>query len=120
VPIYTTFEFTQTPEWIQVSKEKLDQLKVSVSNITLKDEGTSPVLSAIVKNNSLFTIPEMDVVAILYDENHNAVSVSRTYLDQLAGEETKDITFTWREPFSAKVIAKEIIPMYNVLLSKLK
>lgn len=120
IPIYTTFEFTQTPEWLTVSLEKINQLKVLVSNINLTGEETSPRLSAIIKNNSLFTIGEIDVVAILYDINHNAVSASRTYIDKLSGGEVKDINFTWPELLPAKVVAKEIIPMYNIFSVKLK
>ena len=120
VPVYATFEFTQTPEWIQVSEEKINQLKVLISNITLVDEETNPKLSATIKNNSLFVVKEINVVAILYDANHNAISASRTYLETLIGEESKDVNFTWPESFSNKVITKEIIPMYNIFLVKLK
>ncbi len=120
IPVYVSFEFTQTPEWVQVSQEKIKQLEMLVSNITLTNEETSPALSATVKNNSLFTIPEISIIAILYDVNHNAISTSRTYLDKLNGEESKDINFTWPEPFSGKIIAKEIIPLYNIFLVKLK
>lgn len=120
IPVYTTFEFTQVPQWVSVSQEKINQLKVLISDINLINPDTSPTLSAVIKNNSLFTIPEVDVVAILYDENHNAVSSSRTFLDQLAPEEIKDINFTWPEPFSGKVIEKEIIPMYNIRSAQLK
>jgi len=120
IPVYTTFEFTQTPNWIQISPEKIKQLEILISRINLINEDTSPVLSATIKNNSLFTIPEVDIVAILYDANHNAVSASRTYLDSLRAEEEKDITFTWPEPMPAKIVAKEIIPMYNIFLVKLK
>jgi len=48
VPVYTTFSFTETPDWIQVPKEKVDQLQVFVSNIDLENENTEPKLSAIV------------------------------------------------------------------------
>ena len=91
-----------------------------VSNIVLSNEETSPRLSAILKNNSLFTIPDVNVVAILYDALGNAVSVSRTYLDVLNPEEVADLNFTWPEPFPVKVVAKEIIPMYNIFRVKLK
>src|SRR3989338_6729033 len=113
IPVYTTFEFTKTPSWIQIYPEKIKQLEVLVSRINLINEDTSPVLSATIKNNSLFIIPEVDIVVILYDANHNAVSTSRTYLDSLKAEEERDITFTWPEPMSAEIVAKEIIPMYN-------
>jgi len=120
IPVYTTFEFTEVPQWIMVSQEKINQLKILVSNINLTGEDTSPALSATIKNNSFYTIPDIDVVAILYDANHNAVSTSRTYIDGLAPEEVKDISFTWPEPLPSKVIAKEIIPLYNIFSAQLK
>lgn len=120
IPVYTTFEFTQIPQWTLVSQEKINQLKVFVSNISLLNEETSPRLSAVIKNDSLFAIGEIDVVAILYDVNHNAVSASRTYLETLAGKENKDINFTWPEPMLSKVVAKEIIPLYNIFSVKLQ
>ncbi len=120
IPVYTTFEFTQVPEWVTVSEAKISQLQVLVSNINLVNESTSPRLSATIKNNSLFAIPEMDVVAILYDANHNAVSASRTYLQTFAGEETRDVNFTWPEPLPGVIIAKEIMPLYNIFSVQLK
>ncbi len=119
-PVYTTFEFTQIPKWVQVGEEKLDQLKVSTSNIVLADERTSPVLSATIQNNSFFIIPEMDVVAILYDTNNNAVSASRTFVENLRAEEKRNISFTWPEPLPGEVVTKEIIPMFNIFSVKLK
>jgi len=120
VPIYTTFEFTEVPVWIQVSEEKINQLKVFISDIKLENESTSPILSATIKNYSLFQIPEVNVIAILYDATGNVVSASRTYLDALSGEESAKINFTWIEPFTKEVIAKEIIPIFNIFSVKLE
>ncbi|PIZ86734.1 hypothetical protein COX93_03370 [Candidatus Nomurabacteria bacterium CG_4_10_14_0_2_um_filter_30_12] len=120
IPVYTSFEFTETPLWNNVSQDKIDQLKVSVSNIKLENQDTSPRLYATVRNDSLFNIPEVGVVALLYDEKGNVVSSSRTYLDILGAEETKDISFTWPESIKGNIVSKEIIPMYNIFLVKLK
>jgi hypothetical protein len=120
IPVYTTFEFTSLPEWTQVSSEKINQLKIIVSNIDLQTPDTTPKLLATVKNSSLYNIPEVDVVAILYDATGNAISVSKTYLDTLAGEESRDIVFTWQEPMPGVVVTKEILPMFNVLEAELK
>lgn len=120
IPIYTTFEFTQVPDWTFISQEKINQIKVLVSNINLIDEKTSPKLSATIKNNSLFIIPDVNITAILYDASGNAVSTSHTFLDVLNPEEIKDVSFTWPEPFSAPIVAKEIIPMFNIFEVKLK
>lgn len=120
IPVFTSFEFTEMPIWIQVSQDKIDQLKMGVSQISLQNETTNPKLSAVLKNNSLFQVPEINVVAILYDISGEAVSASRTYLDVLNGEGSAPITFTWPEAFSKKVVSEEIIPMYNIFNVRLK
>ncbi|MFA5791415.1 MAG: hypothetical protein WC884_00015 [Candidatus Paceibacterota bacterium] len=120
IPVYVTFEFTEIPTWLQVSQEKINQLKVLVSNIELKDETTNPRLSATVKNNSLFTISNMNIIAILYDASGNAISASSTSLNQIMPLEDADINFTWPEPLSGIVVAKEIIPMYDIFSVQLK
>ncbi|MFA6520453.1 MAG: hypothetical protein WCT44_02485 [Candidatus Paceibacterota bacterium] len=120
IPVYVTFEFTQTPVWLQVPQDTINQLKVLVSNIQLEGETTNPHLSATIKNSSLFTLPNLGVIAILYDKTGNAVSASRTYINQIAPLQSKDIDFTWPEAFSAPVVAKEIIPMYDIFSAKLQ
>lgn len=120
IPIYTTFEFTEAPEWLQVSQDKINQLKVAVSNIVLTNEETTPVLTAVVKNNSLFTLPEVGVIALLYDAKGNAISVSRTYLEALKDGESKTINFTWPEPLVGGVVEKEIIPLFDIFSVKFK
>jgi len=120
IPVYTTFEFTQTLNWLQVPAEKVNQLKVLVSNIQLFDVDTSPHLSAVIRNTSLFTISNLGVIAILYDATGNVISTSRTYLNELDPLQSSDINFTWPEPLSGKVVAKEIIPIYDIFSVKLQ
>jgi len=120
VPVYTTFEFTETPNWFKAPKDKLDQLKVLVSNIELSPDPATPRLSAIVKNSSPFTIPNLNVVAILYDADDNAVSASSTYISSLAPLASVALNFTWLEPFFAPVVATEIIPIYDIFSVKLQ
>lgn len=119
-PVYVSFEFTEEPVWLQVSPEKINQLKVLVSNIQLTDPDTSPRLSATLKNNSLFTIPNVGAVAILYDKTGNAISTSRTYFDQLSPLQSVDANFTWPEPLPGEVVQKEIIPMFDVFSARLQ
>ena len=119
VPIYTTFAFTEQPVWLQVSEDEINQLKVFVSNINLQNTDTSPTLSATITNNSLFQIPSVNVIAILYDASGNAVSASKTYLDVLQGQTSSTLNFTWVEPFSTKVVSEEIIPIFNIFSVKL-
>lgn len=120
IPVYTTFEFTSPPNWLQVAPEKINQLKIFISNIELVDETTRPKLSANLKNNSLFKIPNVGVVTILYDAKGNAISTSRTYLNELAPLQSADVNFTWPEPVLGTVVQKEIIPMYDIFSVKMQ
>lgn len=120
IPVYTTFEFTEEPVWTQVEADKINQLKVFASDITLESEDTTPKLFATIKNNSLFTIPELSVVAVIYDAAGNAISASRTYLDVLNKESSTNISFTWPEPFVGTPVVKEIIPIFDISLATLR
>jgi hypothetical protein len=120
IPVYVTFEFTQPEVWLQVPEEKLKQLKVNVSDIQLSGESESPRLSATIKNNSLFTIPNVSVIAILHEAGGNAIATSRTFLSTLGPLQNSQINFTWPEPLSGDVVETEIIPMYDVFSAKLK
>ena len=120
IPVYTTFEFTEAPAWFQVPQEKIDQLQMSVSDIALKGEDLAPRLSAVVKNTSIFSIPNLNAVVILYGKDGNAVSASSTYISELGPLEEALLNFTWLEPFSAPIVAKEIILIYDVFAAKVK
>ena len=119
VPVYTTFQFTSVPVWLQVSPTLVSQVKVSVNQIVLTGASTSPKLSAVVQNNSLFQIPNINLMAILYDASGNAVNVSKTFVDTLNKSASVPITFTWPEPLAGTVVAEEIIPIYDIFSATL-
>ncbi len=119
-PVYVSFEFIEKPIWVQVDPEKNRQLKIITSNISLLDEDTSPKLSAVLSNKSLFFVPNIKVVAILYDESGNAVNASSTFVDILRPEEKATAIFTWPEAFDKKIFTKEIIPIFNIFDVSLK
>ena len=119
-PVYTTFSFTEIPNWVSVSETTINQLQILISDINLENEKISPRLSAKLKNDSLFIVPDISVVVILYDNERNAIAVSSTFLDQLSREEEKVINFTWPMPILDQVTTKEILPTYNIFKVRLK
>lgn len=119
-PVYTTFEFTEAPVWYQVPQDKIDQLKILVSNIELADADVHPRLSATIRNNSLFDLKNVAVVALLYEAGGNVVSASRTTVGELAPLATADVYFTWPQPFGAPIVEKEILPTVDVFGVKLE
>ena len=59
-------------------------------------------LAATLRNNDIFDVQNIEVVAILMDASENAIAVSRTIVESIADESEKEIGFTW--PF---LIAEE-------------
>ena len=75
IPVYTSFEFTEIPIWLNVSPEKINQLKISVGDIKLENEEESPVITATLKNKSLFTIPELIILQLENKTINNKLSI---------------------------------------------
>jgi len=54
----------------------------------------------LVRNQTLFPIRDIYLAVVLSDASGNAVGVSSSKIDVLAGEASEDVFFTWRHPFS--------------------
>jgi hypothetical protein len=89
IPSRTTFEFTEVPAW--VPGQVLTRLKVINPEVT---EGDQPRAQAIVKNETVDTsFSNIEASIILYDENDNRVAFSKTVIEYIAPEESKNIVF---------------------------
>ena len=64
-------------------------------------------------NDSIYDLPSFDVITILYDTNHNAVSVSKTRKDKLASNSETQVFFTWSNPFSSVPVVKDVLVQIN-------
>lgn len=112
VPKNVFFKFTADPSWITTDKRyQIPQL--SSANVSLINAGTSPKLSADVVNNTLYDYKKIEVVAILYDADGNAVNASDTYIDVLPQQSKKTVYYTWPKGFDRAVTRIEIIPRLN-------
>lgn len=107
-----SFEFLPPYNWVK-KPPVLQTLPVTVSDIILENYDTAPVLRALVTNDSIYTLPEFDVVAILYDENHNAIGASNTYKDGLTGDSKTSVFFSWMKPFSSKPVTEDVLIQIN-------
>lgn len=113
--------FQQTPsrvtfsiigELVYEQTEPKDSL-VIIKDEFIENESKSPRVKAKIQNISLNTIKDIDVVVIIYDVFDNVLGTSSTYVNQLSSEESKDIVFTWPQPFSDEVSRIELIPLYD-------
>jgi hypothetical protein len=108
VPVRTSFEFTESPTWVQNSAGYKEP-SVAAENIILNNDAGLPRIDATVHNQSLDTIKTLSVVAIIYDAGGNAMAASRTVVENLSAQSSAPIAFTWPTPFSSPAVRKEII-----------
>lgn len=119
IPVRATFEFLSPPVWTVYSKPIIDSVttNITVRNETLSDVSTAPKLSAILFNDSLYDLKDIDVVAIVYDTVGNAITASQTHIfDTIGINSSKEIFFTWPDPFPQEVGRIEILPKINPFL----
>ena len=106
IPARVSFQFTGGFNWQKVSG--LEQ-GITVVSKTLVNENTAPKILATLQNNTLGPINNIQSVAIVSDQNGNAIAFSKTVTDSIAPGATADIIFTWPEPFSSQEYAIDII-----------
>jgi hypothetical protein len=101
------FDFISGAVWQKMQPKELGLVSLYK---TITNEDTIPRVSATLSNKTLKPISNIDVTAILYDSEGNAVSFSSTKIDTIAKESSEEVVFTWPEPFTKKIYSIEIIP----------
>jgi hypothetical protein len=110
VPTRVTFEFGES--LVFEKKDPRDAL-VLIKDEFIENEQEAPRVKAKIQNISLQTLREIDVVVIVYDVFDNVLGTSSTYVPSLSPEESRDIVFTWPQPFAEDVVRIEVIPVYD-------
>ena len=97
-----------------------EKIPVSFSQVVLKTDRTliEPFaggvrLTATIENTSRISFRNLDVVAILYDREDNAVTASKASLSRLDGLSTQQVIFTWPFEMPVPIQRIEIIPRAN-------
>jgi hypothetical protein len=107
IPKIVTFEFVEPVTWIEYFGNKPE---LEVVEQKLSRTNTSPKLDVKVVNKTLNTYKNVEVIAIIYDEQSNGVMSSRTFIDSIGDKGESDIVFTWPEPINFKPSKIEVIP----------
>ena len=110
LPALVTFEFREPLPW---EKIEYGDPGLVVLDKTLSRETASPRVDAVVQNRSTRALRNIEVTAIVYDTEDNAMAFSKTRIDALRGNDSDRITFTWPERFPKKSSRVEIIPLVN-------
>lgn len=107
IPQRVTFEFTEPLVWLEYAGERPELL---VSDQLLTRENEAPKLTAKITNKTLATFRNVEVVAIVYDNEGNGFMASRTFIDKIGDRGSTEVVFTWPEPFTASSSKIEVIP----------
>ncbi len=94
-PYQTRFEWTEPLVWKKV--EEVYKVKLEEQNFS--GNFGKPEITATLINEEPYLLNDIEVVAIVYDENENAVAVSKTYVDSLSPRGKRHITFSWMSRF---------------------
>lgn len=103
-PSKVFIEFDKDLRWERIEKEKIPLI---VSKKQFSNE-PFPRLSAVVENKVIDDAKDIYAVAILYDENKNAIGASATILDLVRGGSSEEIVFTWQHLFNQEPFSSEI------------
>ena len=101
-PKTADFQFTNFAPW---EKDERKDLDVTVNHSTLLFASTTPRITGSITNNSTETIPQVELVVLVLDNNENVVAASRSFVDSLVKKVTQDFVFTWPKPFNLGVEA---------------
>ncbi len=107
VPKRVSFEFLEPITWIEYHGTK-PELEVLDRKLSREDE--SPIIEATVRNKTLNTYKNVEVVAVVYDADGNGFAASRTFIDKIGDRQDVKVRFTWPEPFATSSAKIEIIP----------
>ncbi len=99
VPTRVFFEFDKDPQWV---KGVTAQQPLSVKSRSLTDPYGSPHLEATIVNDSIDTLSNVNIFAIVYNSSKNAIAASETTLDTIGKEEEKNIFFSWPAPLLSR------------------
>lgn len=108
VPVRVTFEFMGNIPW---EKETESKDMIIVQSKVLNMEKASPRLDAVLENRSVREVEDIEVTAIVYDTEDNALAFSRTIVDEIGKNSTAPVTFTWPEKFARPTSRIEILPL---------
>jgi hypothetical protein len=111
-PVLTRFTITEPIVWEKVSKD-LSSVVIKTDKSFIEPLDGTTRLSATLENKSRFGFTNMEAIAILYDEQGNAITTSKSLVPSLPALESKTVYFTWPFPVSKQVSRIEVISRFN-------
>lgn len=114
------FELSTNIEWTKLSKFNLPELVIrntSLGNST--KAGNNFTVFGILTNNSAVNLKNIQVIAILTDDNKNIIGLNKTIIRDVLTTESRDFEMTWQNEIPKASISNTIIyAQSNVLIDR--
>ncbi|MEK7599296.1 MAG: hypothetical protein AAB474_02525, partial [Patescibacteria group bacterium] len=113
-PARALFDFDQI-KWVYTEYAPPNAVVVS-RNFLLEPQ---PHLNAILRNNDIFAVNNLQVAAVLSDEADKVVGASFTSIDKIEGQSDKTVSFSWPktalegEPKNIEILVRRYNPAEN-------
>lgn len=107
VPARATLEWELNSLVWQKSDVQAPELLIKDRIVSRTD--SSPRVSAVVENFSLKSVSNIDLIALVYDEEGNIFAASKTFIETLGGGAEALVVFTWPRPFTKNAAQVDII-----------
>jgi Mg-chelatase subunit ChlD len=104
-PTQTFIEIDPVEMWLP---SEAGREQFTVTDRELIEIGSTPKLEAKIRNNALTPAEEVEVVATIFDASGNALTSSRTFIDDFQGRSEESIVFTWPEPIAKTIRSCEV------------
>lgn len=110
IPDRITFEIVNDLVW---NTEEPNELVLQVIDDVLIQSETNPRVTANIRNVGFDDIEDIEVVAIIYNSEGNAIASSSTFIERLNANNLTNIVFTWPQGFEGTAARVEVIPLYE-------
>lgn len=117
VPSIARFSFDGQIFWEKIPAEYA-QAVIKTDRYLLEPFEHGTRLIATLDNQSRYEFKDMDVVAILYNKDDNAIAVSKSVLKDLPARSATTLYFTWPEPLKNETARVEVLPRINPFTSQ--
>lgn len=99
-PVRATLEW-QTGTFVWQKNLQLAR-NLSVEDTALTSRDSNPRIDAMLVNNSLESVANVELTALVSGEDGNLIAAAKTFVENLAGGGLTPVVFNWSEPFKIK------------------
>lgn len=127
-PISSDFPIIRQDVYLEQIPQNVTLTIEDSSHFTVQEKSTSPVVQvrgeryedgeisrvyATVRNMKRAVVTDLSLRVLLYDQDNNVYAVGKTVLPRLEDEESKEISFTWKNKLPFSPLRIKVYPIVN-------